>query len=155
MTKNKIAHQAGSKLPRTSDENGIMYLQKDKKLVNRELFRIVIPHNPSKFRFQTLKNQTAKARSRKVLAAPGTSSYIPGTHLCSSRIYVSGLLLAAACPTLHPTPRAESTWNNPGDFRCPGEEHQSMWALPRMDLSHPVDAWNLGRKVLWLPKRHE
>ena len=77
MTKNKIAHQAGSKLPRTSDENGIMYLQKDKKLVNRELFRIVIPHNPSKFRFQTLKNQTAKARSRKVLAAPGTSSYIP------------------------------------------------------------------------------
>ena len=48
--------------------------KKKKKKTSCESFRIVMTHNPAKFRFTTLKNQGAKVRRRKVEAFAGTSS---------------------------------------------------------------------------------
>ena len=43
---------------------------------NCEFFRMVMTHNPAKFRFPTLKNQSAKVRRHKLLPVAGTSSYL-------------------------------------------------------------------------------
>ena len=49
--------------------------KKKKKKTSCESFRIVMTHNPAKFRFTTLKNQGAKVRRRKVTGFAGISSY--------------------------------------------------------------------------------